>query len=130
MTDLELGLLVGGAIGYAISALVWRYRIYMAMRWFLDEGGAEYIKEKYSEVKQDSDDISNAIKVNIEEHQGTFFLYRDSDNQFVAQGKSMEDFAEMLPRLNVQAINIVNGKSEAAQALLKTGKQDENSVSV
>jgi hypothetical protein len=128
MNNFELGLVLGACIGYVVSTMVWRYRIFKAMHWFLEEGGAEYLKQKYSNLDdEEAETNSNVIKVMIEEHQGEFFLYRESDNMFVAQGRCMADFTKILPSLNVKGINIVNGTSEAAQALIKTRNENEAS---
>jgi hypothetical protein len=128
MNNFELGLVLGACIGYVVATMVWRYRIFKAMHWFLEEGGAEYLKQKYSDIADEEPETnSNVIKVMIEEHQGEFFLYRESDNMFVAQGRCMSDFTKILPSLNVKGINIVNGTSEAAQALIKTRNENETS---
>ena len=62
------------------------------------------------------------LSVNVEQYGETFLLYQADNNRFITQGTCMQDFVNYLSTVPATQIKIVNGSTEAAKALLKTGE--------
>ncbi len=57
------------------------------------------------------DSGSEVIRVVLEQHQGTLFAYRESDQQFLGQGANREDLIKSIgSRLRGVTIEITNGE--------------------
>ena len=105
--DFFLGFLVGAIVIF----FYWRSVIIQAIGEV-----AEKIIEKQEEENQ-------ILTCNVEQHDETFLLYHADTDKFVTQGKCMQDFVNYLNTVPATQIKILNGSTEAAKALLKTGNK-------
>jgi hypothetical protein len=79
--------------------MIW-YLITFAAGWYLREAVAMHkirvIVKTMQEVEETP--IIDELKVNIEKHNDQFYLYRDSDDQFIAQGATKADVIDVLKK--------------------------------
>ena len=99
--------LSGILVGFVIAFLYWRSVIIEAIRRTIND---------IEEAEEES--TENRISVTVEQEGDQFYLYRYEDNQFIAQGKNFAEFQKLLPTLKVETLQIMNGGSEAAKALI------------
>lgn len=103
MFDFILGLV----IGFVVAFLYWRSIIVASI-----ERALAVIEETNEEPEV------RRISVTVEQEGDQFYLYRYEDDQFVAQGKDFSEFQKILPILKADSLQIVNGNSDAAKALI------------
>jgi hypothetical protein len=104
--DFLLGFLVGGIVTF----FYWRSVIVSAIGL-----AAQTFQENQQELDQ-------TLNCNVEQHENTFLLYQADTNRFIVQGTCMQDFINYLDTVPETQIKIINGKSDAARALIKTGE--------
>jgi len=76
------------------------------------------IEELLREEEEVGDD--NRVECRLEEHEGTWFLYRKDNNEFVAQGRNKQELSEAVekryPHQFVIATEYADGTKERFQA--------------
>lgn len=83
MTDFILNILLGIFLGWAVAQIIGGY-----LRAKLISNIHEKIEEAAEEMKE------RWIMVNIEQHDDIFYLYEKDTNQFIAQGKTIEEISQ------------------------------------
>ena len=80
--------------------MIW-YILTFVAGWYVREAMAMYKIRAIVKTMQELEEnpaVINELKVNIEKHNDQFYLYRDSDDQFIAQGATKEEVVEVLKK--------------------------------
>ena len=84
MTDFILNILLGIFLGWALTQIIGGYlraKLLLEIHEKIKEAAEEETKERW-------------IMVNVEQHDGIFYLYEKNTDQFIAQGKTMEELSQ------------------------------------
>ena len=82
-------------IAYCVLSLL----VGIAWGWRLREVTAiARTKQILQELNNELDEPSELIQINIEQHNGMFYVYGREDNQFMGQGKSKEELEDALAK--------------------------------
>jgi hypothetical protein len=79
--------------------MIW-YILTFVAGWYVREAVALHKIRVIVKTMQDVEEtpIIDELKVNIEKHNDQFYLYRDSDDQFIAQGATKADVIDVLKK--------------------------------
>lgn len=106
-----LGLLTGFVVSYVVA----RYLMWLAL-----QQARQQILTMIQEVEQDAP----TVRVTVEQHNGTFLLY-DADNNFLAQGETLQDLrARIDHKFSDQTHVIITSTDSDVLARLQGTKQD------
>ena len=80
--------------------MIWYLIISFAAGWYVREAVALHKIKVIVRTMQELEEtpVIDELKVNIEKHNDQFYLYRDSDDQFIAQGATKEEVVEVLKK--------------------------------
>lgn len=107
-----IGTILGMVLGIRMSDLFHKHMLAQILR----ELGIrpEQMRELEQRLAREVGEVTEGktvIRVVLEQHQGTLFAYRESDNQFLGQGVNQEDLVKSIAhRLKGVTIEIVNGE--------------------
>lgn len=105
---------IGLVVGAFISFFYWRSVVIAA------------IEKTLGEIHNHDDNVieeKKTLLVTVEQEGDVFLLYKQGSNNFVMQGQSLQDFQQRLKQLQIDELQIVNGKSEAANHLVAISKK-------
>ena len=80
--------------------MIWYLIISFIAGWYVREAVAIHKIKGIVKSLQDAEEtpVIDELKVNIEKHNDQFYLYRDSDDQFIAQGANRAEVVEVLKK--------------------------------
>lgn len=102
------GVLLGLLVGIVMLFMYVRFRI-SQISGNLDN----LIKEAIKEVEKEM------VGINIEKHNGIFYAYREDDNQFVAQGTTVEELRTAFKTVYPNKVTYLAGGDEEAVKEMK-----------
>lgn len=118
---------LGMVLGALLSFFYWRAVILKA----IEQALLTPSKEIEQQLTKENIDQSKMLNVLVEQEGDQFLLYRQDTNNFVMQGRCLQDFQQRLGFMKIDQMSIVNGGSAAAKALVeiseKQKEQSENS---
>ena len=86
MMDLLIDILIGLVLGWFVVKVIEGYQRAKLKR---------QINEAISEMQEISKEVkTNLIVVNVEKYNDVFYLYDRDTNEFIAQGKTIEEISE------------------------------------
>lgn len=101
--NIIVGITLGMIIGLGLLLLYIRFRV-MQISGNIDN----LIREAISEVEKDM------IGITVEKHNGIFFAYRETDNQFVCQANTVEELRAAFRKTFPNKITYLAGGDESA----------------
>lgn len=105
-------------IGFLLGAVSTMFYVRSVIR-----GAIQQVIDTVEHEQQQSTSVANAVEVKVEKHDDQFFLFRADTDKFIMQGTSLQDFQNRMRTMKIQEIAIVNGKSDAAKALVEVSNQ-------
>ena len=89
MDDFIVGVVVGSVLGMLVAYIFTQVVIWLTLREIRKQVDLDGLVQRFEQ-----ETVTSNIQARIEEHQGMFYVYDISDNQFIAQGTDANDLAQ------------------------------------
>jgi len=117
MDDFIVGVMVGSVLGVIAAYIFTRVIIWLTLREISKQVDIDGLFQRL-----EKETVTSGIQARLEEHQGMFYVYDISDNQFIAQGTDADALAQAVVQRagDDRAVNITEGDKDVIERFRKT----------
>ena len=117
MDDFIVGVIVGSILGVIVTYIFTRVVIWLTLREIRKQVDIDGL---FQRLEQET--VTGSIQARIEEHQGMFYVYDISDNQFIAQGPDANTLAQAVVQRagNERTVTITEGDKDVIERFRNT----------